>query len=251
MSFYKLLGLFAALILFFSPLTVLAQDTNADPTSVAGREEPTKPPLNKNLERKEETSKLRMEKNDQKKEIKENRKEFKEDVRLKREEMKEQYKERKEEFKNRLAELKDARKKAIVERIDTKMSTINTNHTDRMANVLEHMEEILGRLNDKVTNAASNGVDTTAAEAAIQDAQEAIDAAKNAVTTQAGKEYVITIGDEGALRNTVGTTTSQLRSDLQATHKLVIDAKQKVMEAATVVAQMRQNKVIPTITNSL
>jgi len=117
------------------------------------------------------------------------------------------------EFKARLAEIKDQKKKALVERIDAKLATVNKKHTDRFAKVLNSLQSIL----DKMTE----DIDKT-------EAQGAIDTAKAAVEDQAAKTYTITISTEVALRSDVGKVTSQLRLDLMATHKLVIDAKQAV-----------------------
>lgn len=119
---------------------------------------------------------------------------------------------KREEFKTRMQTIKDQRKKAVVERIDTKLSTINEKHTNRFTEVLGNLQLIL----DKVT-----GKDTAAA-------QTAIDTARKAVETQAEKTYTIIITDEVNLKQNVGATTSQLRQDLTATHKAVIDARHAV-----------------------
>ena len=118
-----------------------------------------------------------------------------------------------DEFKAKLQTIKDQRKKILIERIDAKLSKANTKHTDRFTQVLSNLQTIL----DKI----SEDLDKT-------EAQSAIDAAKLAVENQAAKTYTIQITDETALRLNVGTITSQLRQDLMATHKLVIDAKQAV-----------------------
>ena len=55
-----------------------------------------------------------------------------------------------------------------------------------------------------------------------------IDTAEAAVEAQAAKTYTITISTESNLKTDVGAVTSQLRLDLSATHKLVVDAKQAV-----------------------
>ena len=141
------------------------------------------------------------------------RQQIKDRVQAKRDEVKEIVAARREDFKAKLQTIKDQRKKILVERIDAKLSKANTKHTDRFTQVLSNLQTIL----DKI----SEDLDKT-------EAQSAIDAAKLAVENQAAKTYTIQITDETALRLNVGTTTSQLRQDLMATHKLVIDAKQAV-----------------------
>jgi Mg2+ and Co2+ transporter CorA len=113
----------------------------------------------------------------------------------------------------------------LVDRIDTKLTTVNTKHTDRFAHVLSNLQAIL----DKI----SEDVDKTQAQAAI-------DAAKLAIENQAAKTYTITISSEAALRSNVGATTSGLRRDLMATHKLVIDAKQAVQKLRENSAMMKK-----------
>lgn len=148
------------------------------------------------------------------------RTQIKEAVNAKREAVKETVATRREEFKAKLQTIKDARKKALVEKIDTKLANMNVKHTDRFTQVLSNLQTLL----DKITQAS--GVDGTTAQAAI-------DAAKVAVENQAAKTYTITISTETALRSDVGAVTSQLRQDLTATHKTVIDAKQAVQDLRT------------------
>ena len=138
---------------------------------------------------------------------------IKETVAAKREEARKAVSAKREEFKARLQTIKDQKKKALVERIDTKLSNVNIKHTDRFAQVLSNLQAILDKM--------SADVDKT-------EAQAAIDTAKAAVEAQAAKTYTITISTETALKSDVGAVTSQLRLDLSATHKLVIDAKQAV-----------------------
>lgn len=141
------------------------------------------------------------------------RQQMKDTVKMKREETKEAIKLKRDEFKAKIQAIKDQRKRVLVERIDTKITNANAKHTDRFTQVLSNLQAIL----DKI----SGDTDKTGAQAAI-------DRAKAAVETQAAKTYTITITDETNLRLNVGTTTSQFRQDLMATHKLVVDAKQAV-----------------------
>lgn len=148
------------------------------------------------------------------------RQQIKDRVQTKRDEVKEIVATRREEFKSKLGAIRDEKKKALVERIDAKLSKANTKHTDRFAQVLSNLQTLLDKISLTATevNVLSN----------IVTAQAAIDAAKEAVENQAAKTYTITISSETALKLDVGTVTSQLRKDLMATHKVVIDAKQSV-----------------------
>ncbi|MBI2613334.1 MAG: hypothetical protein HYW62_00980 [Candidatus Levybacteria bacterium] len=138
---------------------------------------------------------------------------IKETVAAKRDAVKEAVATRREEFRAKLQTIKDLKKKALVERIDTKLANANAKHTERFTQVLSNLQTILDKM--------SEDVDKTQAQAAI-------DAAKAAVENQAAKTYTITISTEIALRSDVGKVTSQLRLDLVAAYKLIIDAKQAV-----------------------
>lgn len=138
---------------------------------------------------------------------------IKETVQAKKEAVKEAVATKKGEFKVKLQAIKDRKKKALVERIDTKLANINTKHTDRFTQVISNLQLLLDKISQDVD---------------ITEAQVAIDTAQAAVANQAAKTYIITISTEIALRSDVGTVVSQLRQDLKATHKLVVDAKQAV-----------------------
>lgn len=144
-----------------------------------------------------------------------------------RQEMKDAIAAKKAELKTRIETIKDQRKKAVVERIDIKLSAVNEKHTSRFAKVLENLQLILNKVTVQ---------DTTTAQTAIEEAQKAVE-------VQAGKTYTITITSESNLKQNVGTVTSQLRQDLVATHKLIIDAKQAIQA-------LRKNKADKQATSS-
>lgn len=153
---------------------------------------------------------------------------------------------RKEALKQKLETIVDTRKKLLVERIDAKISTVNETVTNRMSAHLEKLSSILTRLTEKAANLKTEGKDTSALDGAITLAQTAVGTAKTAVETQAAKDYNISVVDEATLRSTVGAAMSQFRLDLNAVHKLIIDAKQVVSKAATELARLKNRGVIPT-----
>lgn len=114
-------------------------------------------------------------------------------------------------FKEKLAEIKDEKKQKIIEKLDTRFNEVNAKRTAQMTKHLDKMSEILG----KVTG------DTSSARAAIQ-------TARDAVTVQAAKTYVITISTEANLKTDVGKVRSQLEADLRAVNELVIAARKAV-----------------------
>ncbi len=139
---------------------------------------------------------------------------------------------KRDEFKTRIQTIKDQKKKALVERIDAKLAQVNKNHTAKFTEVLTRLQAFLDKANESAT-----GI-TVLAD--VASAQSAIDAAKIAVEAQAAKTYTMTITDDSALRANAGTTVSQLRLDLMAVHKLVVDAKQAVQKLKTDKVMMKK-----------
>ncbi|MBI2430748.1 MAG: hypothetical protein HYV39_01895 [Candidatus Levybacteria bacterium] len=170
--------------------------------------------------------------------MQERKKDIREKAQQKREEAKEKFKAKRETLKIKIEKIKDERKKTIVERIDNKLSIVNTNRTDRMLEHLEKLSSILEEIKERAVLTKADGKDTTAVDTAISAAQNTITNAQNAVVTQAGKEYIITITTEQALKNTIGKTVSQLQQDLKVTYKAVVDAKQAVQAAARELAKI-------------
>lgn len=158
-------------------------------------------------------------------ELKRERQEKRQEVR---ENLQERRKELQEEFKTRLQTIRDERKRAVVDRINTKIVNINKRRTDRMKETIRKLRNILERINQKAQNAK------------VVQAQAQLRSAEEAVNAQATKQYVIEIGSEQTLKATVGSVVSQLTSDLRATHKAVIEAKQQVQAAARELAKLRK-----------
>ncbi|MBP6098428.1 MAG: hypothetical protein KA477_00425 [Candidatus Levybacteria bacterium] len=139
---------------------------------------------------------------------------------------------KKAEFEEQLQTLKDETKKQIAEKISERLTTSNTNATNRMFEIIDKLNEIMLRIEAKVTDAKTNGIDTTVQEEGIQNAKFAIQGASDAITEQAAKEYIITVGDDTTLRNDVGTVVSQQKQDLRTTYELVRSARQAVRQVA-------------------
>lgn len=132
---------------------------------------------------------------------------------------------KRDEFKTRIQTIKDQKKKALVERIDVKIARINEKQSSKFSETLTILQGFL----DKIKQSTAN----TKVLADITAAQIALDAAKTTVETQAGKAYTMEITGDTALRLNAGTVVSQLRQDLSAAHKLVIDAKQAIQKLNT------------------
>lgn len=161
-----------------------------------------------------------------------------------RENLREQVQQRKKEFRKQLQTIRDEKKRAAVERINKKIANINKRRSDRMEKTLAKLRGILQRISQKAGQAKANGKDTATVDVAIAQAQTALDTTEAAVNTQAAKQYAIQIESEEKLRSTVGATVSGLQQDLRDAHKTVVDAKQKVQQAAKELAKLRGEKKI-------
>lgn len=159
-----------------------------------------------------------------------------------RERFREKRTELREQFKERLQTIRDEKKRAVADRINTKIENINTRRTDRMKETIGKLRNILERISQKAGQAKANGKDTTTVDVAIAQAQTALSTTEAAVNTQTAKQYTIQIESEEKLRSTVGTTVSGLQQDLRDAHKTVVDAKQKVQQAAKELAKLRGEK---------
>lgn len=234
------------LLLFFSILIFASIAPLASAGAVLDTAQERKEALQEKREEAKERSQQAKEK------AKEKREALKEKMQQKREAAKEKFSAKREALKEKIQTIKNEKKKTVVEKLDTRMAEVNKNRTDRMSEVLEKLTSILDRLSEKGETLKSQEANTAELDIAITQAQSAIQTAKEAVANQSGKEYVITIATEDTLRTTVGTTVSQMQSDLRETHKLVTDAKQAVHNAATQLRKLHKDTrtTTPTATAS-
>jgi hypothetical protein len=140
-----------------------------------------------------------------------------------------------EEFKMKISQISDARKKQLIERIDKNISSINTRSTSVMSNSLTRMTNILDNVKTKEATLPS-GSNTSALDASIVTATNAITAANLAVTTQSQKQYAATITDasnSAALKTPIMQMYSQFKTDITATYKTVLAAKLAVAKTVT------------------
>lgn len=142
-------------------------------------------------------------------------------------------------FKQKLAQIKDQRKKATVEQIDTHIQNINIRSTTMMSNSLTRLSTILDRAATKASTLNPTG--TQDANPPVNEARTKIAIAQEAVASQAAKQYVISITDETNLGQAVRTTLNLLRTDLKATHTLVVDAKMTVVNAIRTLAKTHKD----------
>jgi hypothetical protein len=137
-----------------------------------------------------------------------------------------------EQFQNKLQLMRDERKKNIIIKLDAKIASISSRKTTQMTKTVSTLGTILGKIKTKAAAAKASGIDTTAVDAAIVNADKALASASAAIATQAANQYTINITTDDALKSNVGTTIKQFEQDMRTTFKSVKDAKQAVLAAA-------------------
>lgn len=142
------------------------------------------------------------------------------------------------EMKERLQGIKDERKKQIAERVYTNLNRLNSRVTDHFVDVLNHLEEVLGRINSRADKAETHGVNVSAVDTQAAAASEAIAQARAKVAEQAGKLYEFQVHTDATLRSDIGKARQQLHEDLSAQRSAVFAARDAVRKAAVTLAQI-------------
>ncbi len=158
--------------------------------------------------------------------------EFREAMNQKREESREKFQMQREEFKENVKTIRDENKRSMVESIDTRINELNVSHTERLENVLSKIMDILERIEEKVLARQEEGENNEDLKEAIEEAKTIISSATEAITAQAGKEYLIDTSDEMNLREEVKKTFSTFKMDIIAVHEKVKAAREAVVKVA-------------------
>lgn len=186
---------------------------------------------------------VKREKTDLRQDIKLKRTELNESLKAKREEANKRFEEarkeakakvetRRAELKERLGQMKDERKKNIALRADKELNRINERWTTHFLNVLNHLNDILGKVELRAEKAKANGKDVAATAAAILKAKQAIAAAKTAVEEQAKKSYVVVFKSEEKLKDAFKAQRDLLHKDLFGLRDgLMKDARKAAQDA--------------------
>ena len=147
-----------------------------------------------------------------------------------------------DEFRERLAEIKDAQKREVLEHVGQVLDQINERWTAHFDNVLSRLSEILVKIGTRADKLEEDGQDVASVRDAIADAEAAIEAAQDAIDTQAGNSYVIDITDEESLKDDVKSTRDELHTDLTATRDEVRTARQAVHDAFQALKDVRSGQ---------
>jgi len=101
-----------------------------------------------------------------------------------------------------------------------------------MSQGLTKLSTILDKLSTQAASLKSSGKDTTTVDADITKAKTAITTAQAAVSAQTAKQYIPQVTTDATLRQNVATTFTQMKTDLEATHKTIQAAKDAVITVA-------------------
>lgn len=138
------------------------------------------------------------------------------------------FKQQEDAFKARLATITDQAKKLKLQNVSTLISQVNTNRTTAMTNQLNKMDEILAKITSRMNDLSSQGKDITSIQTAMDAAQSALGIAKSAVSSQAGKEYIIDITTPTDLSTNVQNTKKSLEADLKTVNGTIAQARDAV-----------------------
>jgi hypothetical protein len=160
------------------------------------------------------------------------------------------------DFKQKLSQIKDQRKQAIMTKLDNRINTINKNRTDKMTERIERLDSILGKISTDEATLKLQGTNTTLLHNDVTAAQTAIDAARQVVSDQAAKDYIMDVTTDDALKNAASTTIQEYITDMKAVYTKVVAAQSAVVKAHADLAKLEgvspkpSQAVTPTVTET-
>lgn len=169
---------------------------------------------------------------------------FKKKLELRTEETKKKMEMGRAEFKKKLETVKDEKKKQIAERLDSQMAELNSRRVQNFTDTANRLNEILNKIVTHTDKVELAGGDVSSVRTSITAAQGATESARAAITTQAGKTYVVAITTEANLKNDVGAVRQKLETDLKTVRvalQSVRDAVKKAAQSLEFVAQETAN----------
>lgn len=132
----------------------------------------------------------------------------------------------------------DKIKADLVAKINTNLNRINKTQTDQMLKFLGRMSSELDKLDNLVKENSPAIKDKAVMAQAIEDARVVAANAKVAVERQAEQDYTVKVTAESNIKNDVQNQREKLYTDIMATRRLVIDAKQTVQNSIRISRSM-------------
>jgi hypothetical protein len=143
-------------------------------------------------------------------------------------------------FKADLEKIKDENKRMKVEKVGNNLIELNTKITEKSAERINKIEEVLISLESRADKAALEGLNMTNVLAHIANSEAIIAEARLAISTQATKTYTVAITDEATAKASLQTSRDLLKKDIEVMNtkiKAAHDATKKAVEAFKVVAK--------------
>ena len=186
----------------------------------------------------DEIQKFKNEREKAKEAVETKKAEFKQAVEAKRLEAKQRIETKRQELKQNLTKIKDERKKQAAEKIYNNLNELNERMMKHFVGVLDHLENVLGKIKDRTAKAEANNKDVSAVKIAISSAEQIIANSRTVVETQSKKAYDFTFNSEETLRLNAGKAKQTLHTDIEAIKNMVFDAREAVRKAAVALAQI-------------
>lgn len=139
-----------------------------------------------------------------------------------------------QEIKEHLKKVPNKHHAQVTEKIHENLNIVNEKLTTSWLKQVNHMSEILVKLEDNLNIVAGEGKDVAEAKTALNNAKAKVLEAENVLKIQALKVYTITITDPIHVGPDVKTARDLLHTDLKIVHQIVKEAHEAVIEATKV-----------------
>lgn len=171
--------------------------------------------------------------------IKEERELFRQQIETQKATLQQTIELRREALTKKLLTIRDERKRVLTETIYENVQKFNENRVEHYTAALEKIQTILGRIISRMEKARTFGLDISAVEGKVTEANKAIGDARAAVEVQAKKVYTITITSEATLKADVQKTREAIHADTVAVRETVRQALEAVQSVARALAGIR------------
>ena len=172
--------------------------------------------------------------------IEQQRNQFKSEIELKKGEMQKNIDASKEKLKKDILKIKDDKKKETVQNIITKIADLNTKAVSNLNDLIDNIEDNLGKIEAQTNEEEAKGTDVTATRDLIIKAKTAISDDKAAIIIQSTKIYSANITTDSMLQGTMRKVKESLNTDIKVLREIVRTAHTLTKEA---VMSLPQNSV--------
>lgn len=172
------------------------------------------------------------------KNIQENRDQFRLEFQANKEDAQAKIAEMRVKFQENLNNIKNEVKKTATENIVNKIQELNVKMTNNFSDKIDQIETVLVSIESRISKAENNGLDTVAVKAKVEKSKVAIESARTAISTQAGKVYEVDITDEAKLKTEMTTLRNTFSVDMKAINALIKSAHEAVSNTATTLAKI-------------